>query len=341
MADAKTFVIPYAIDSVGDLVRSADGDKGYEYRCPQCHIDVVLRKGMVRRAHFAHRVETPCSPESVVHKTAKLLVAEVVRAWRAGGSSPVFLRRCPRCHGAHRQPLPGKVCAVAVERPLDTGVVPDVTLLSTDGSPIAAIEILATHRVDALKLRKLALPWIELMAAHVVEAPLVWVPVQDRLNVLRQCADCNERDKQLAARYDEHGYLGKPYACYRCRAAMTVYIWRGKSLWDDQQPPDPIPSTVQYRYSQTAGGKYWVNVCPSCRAIQGDWFLRHPDNGPFFGHAPDEDLHWKQHFETGGVAAPQGWTPREALALLRRTQVPPSSDLPATMEVEAVPTAQP
>jgi hypothetical protein len=332
VAGAKTFVIPLAIDSVGELVRPECSDKGQEYRCPQCLVVVILRKGKIRRPHFAHAVGTPCSPESVQHKTAKRLVSEAIRAWRAGSPPPEFVRRCPRCHGPHRQPLPGSVCNVAVERPLSTGVVPDLTLLDADDYPIAAIEILATHRVDEGKLPRLSLPWVELIAAHVVEDPLVWVPVQDHLKVFRQCSNCNEHDKKLAARYDEHGYLGKPYSCYKCRAAMTVYIWRGKALWDDEPPPNPIPPTVKYCYSHTVGGKYWVNVCPSCQAIQGDWHLRHPDGGAFFGHEPDEDVRWKQHCDEGGLPKPKGWSPREALAILRaakmRTPSALASDAP-------------
>jgi ssDNA-binding Zn-finger/Zn-ribbon topoisomerase 1 len=300
VSTAKTFVIPLALNAAGDLVRAAGGEKGNEYSCPQCLVTIVLRKGEVRRPHFAHVVGTPCSPESVAHKTAKMLIAQVVRSWRAGGPAPAVIRRCPRCHGPHCQRIPERVHRAVVESPLDTCVVPDVTLLGPDGRALAVIEILATHAVDESKKPKLTVPWIELSSDHVLDDPLVWVPVQDHLKALRQCAACNARDAALGARYDANGYLAKPYVCYKCGASMSVYTWRGKSLWDDEHPPSPIPPTIQYRYSRTAGGKYWVNVCPSCRAIQGDWHLRHPDGGPFFGHEPDDDLEWKRICDEGG-----------------------------------------
>lgn len=310
-------MIPFALSAALDLVRPTDGDKGNEYNCPQCLVAVVLRKGEVRRPHFAHGVGTPCSPESVAHKTAKMLIAQVVRSWRAGGPAPMVIRRCPRCHGPHRQQIPESVHSAVLERPVDSCAVPDVTLLSADGGTLALIEIFATHAVDEAKKLMLSVPWIELAADHVLEDPLVWVPLQDHLKAFRQCAACKARDAELEARYDAHGYLAKPYACYRCKAPMSVYTWRGKSLWDDEQPPKPIPPTVQYRHSHTVGGKYWVNVCPSCRAIQGDMYLCHPDGGPFFGHEPDDHLEWKRICDEGGVPAPEGWTKREAREILR------------------------
>jgi hypothetical protein len=313
VSTAKTFVIPLALDAAGDLVRPACGEKGNEYRCPQCLVTVVLRKGEVRRPHFAHvvgTVGTPCSPESVAHKTAKMLIAQVVRSSRAGGPAPEVIRRCPRCHGPHRQRIPESVHSAIVERPLDTGAVPDVMLLGPDGRALAVIEILATHAVDEAKKPKLTVPWIELSADHVLDDPLVWVPVQDHLNAFRQCAACNARDAALGARYDANGYLAKPYACYRCRASMSVYTWRGKSLWDEEQPPSPIPPTIQYRYSKTAEGKYWVNVCPSCRAIQGDWHLRHPDGG----HSSDtnQTTTWSGSGSATRTACRNPWVGRNA-----------------------------
>jgi hypothetical protein len=319
-----------ALDDESKLVVPGRADKGRIYRCPQCAEGVILRKGEIRRAHFAHATGTPCSPESVVHRTAKLLIATVVRAWIAGGPAPQLVRRCPRCDGPHFQPLPERVEDAAVESALGNGCVPDVLMLGRDRTPLAAVELLATHAVDEAKRSKLTLPWVELVAAHVVQAPLLWLPVQDHLRPFRNCASCASADSELASRYDATGYLAKPHTCYRCHAAITVYTWRGKGLWDDDVPPKPIPQTVQHRYSHTAGGRYWVNTCPGCRAIQGDWHLtRYP--GPFSGHAPDEDVMWRQHCDEQGIPPPRAWTEREARELLSRA---PTSDADLASEFE-------
>lgn len=51
----------------------------------------------------------------------------------------------------------------------------------------------------------------------------------------------------------------------------------------------PIPRTIQYRYSNTVGNKYWVNTCPRCGSIQGDWHLFSEPDGPFFGVRCEEN----------------------------------------------------
>lgn len=36
-------------------------------------------------------------------------------------------------------------------------------------------------------------------------------------------------------------------------------------------PPDAY--RIEYRSSKTTGSKYWAHVCPSCEAVQGDWYM--------------------------------------------------------------------
>ncbi|MEC5343180.1 hypothetical protein ABRZ24_11315 [Brenneria populi] len=53
--------------------------------------------------------------------------------------------------------------------------------------------------------------------------------------------------------------------CYRCGEVIPIF--------DFERHNGRKPHTVQYRYSKTAGAKYWANTCPNCRALQGHWFL--------------------------------------------------------------------
>ena len=65
--------IPYAYTSDKQLVSPEIASKDIDYFCPECENPVILRKGEVRIAHFAHLpdVETNCTGEGVVHKVAK------------------------------------------------------------------------------------------------------------------------------------------------------------------------------------------------------------------------------------------------------------------------------
>jgi hypothetical protein len=69
---------------------------------------------------------------------------------------------------------------------------------------------------------------------------------------------------------------------------ISVYTW-GLGPWPDSCPEEGRPATVQFRYSKTIDASYWVNVCPHCDKIQGDYFLYCEPDGPFFGMGQEPD----------------------------------------------------
>ena len=69
--------------------------------------------------------------------------------------------------------------------------------------------------------------------------------------------------------------------CYRCGKLMKVcYI---KTNYDYKHPRDFNEDEINYaksknvllemRFSKTVNEKYLANVCPSCKAFVGDWYL--------------------------------------------------------------------
>jgi hypothetical protein len=176
VSSASSFRIPAALDAAGRLVVPSNAHKGCDYLCPACEGRVDLHAGARKAWHFHHRASA-CTQESVLHLCAKRFVAAAVQGWRDGGPSPVFVRRCaePRraCEAECRQRLPAKVAEVALEHRMPSGHVVDVALLARGAGgallplPVAVIEILHTHAVDATKARELGVPWVEVEAAQV------------------------------------------------------------------------------------------------------------------------------------------------------------------------------
>ena len=79
--EAASFLIPFALDEADALVQAYVSEKGGMFRCPLCRCPILLRKGQVRRAHFAHPSSGPgCSPESVTQQIGSLLIVRVVAA---------------------------------------------------------------------------------------------------------------------------------------------------------------------------------------------------------------------------------------------------------------------
>jgi hypothetical protein len=67
-------------------------------------------------------------------------------------------------------------------------------------------------------------------------------------------------------------YRCVPHDCWRCDEEMLVYVWPGGGDHTPRRPPTPIPATVRHRVTEGAGD-YWANCCPSCSAVQGDYYL--------------------------------------------------------------------
>lgn len=74
-------------------------------------------------------------------------------------------------------------------------------------------------------------------------------------------------------------YWAEPYVCWNreCGAEMLVYAWPGHSWRLNEDPPPPVPRTLEFRGFN--GASYWMNTCPECGSGQGDSFIYEP-NGP-------------------------------------------------------------
>lgn len=71
--------VPYGLHPDGYLEKAEDARKGLNYLCPECEEPLVFRAGEYMVKHFAHKANTNCSGESIIHKTAKMLIAQTIR----------------------------------------------------------------------------------------------------------------------------------------------------------------------------------------------------------------------------------------------------------------------
>jgi len=292
--------VPFAHDDAGCLVSVEHAIPGQQYFCPACKTPLILRRGAIKKPHFAHKPNDICSQETIVHKTAKHLVQQAIIEWKAGeAASPIIQRECQICHRLATQALPDKVETAVLEMHLSDGFIADVALMVGD-QPAAAVEILVTHAVDQEKATRISVPFIEIDGYEVLKSPAAWTPITDYFKPLT-CPTCVRNFKRFQAKaarlaqttnidlpreYYRYGFC----SCWRCRKEILVFTWPGRQLHEVQQPnKQPIPKTIHHKYSKTVRDKYWANVCPYCRAIQGDWFLYVEPEGPFFSlHCEEE-----------------------------------------------------
>lgn len=291
---AQSLKIPLAHDETGCLVSVEFAIPGRQYFCPACGTLLILRRGTIKVPHFAHKPSDVCNQETIVHKTAKLIVQQAIADWKAEKTpAPVIQRACQVCHSLVAQPLPDKVETAVLEYHLSDGFIADVALLVQD-KPEAVIEILVTHAVDEIKATNISVPFIELDGYAVLDSPTTWTPITDHFRSLT-CPKCVQNFKRFQTKTSQIAkrmnlelptdyYRYAPCSCWRCKKDILVFTWPGRQL-HEMTPPryQPVPKTIRFEYSKTVRGKYWANVCPHCQAIQGDWFLFAEPEGPFFG----------------------------------------------------------
>jgi len=275
--------VPKGISLKGELVSPEDAKKGGDYYCPGCQQRLVLRKGQVNRAHFTHPATSECSGETILHKTAKLLIAEVVNKFIENEISPVIDRTCKTCTTVTKQSLPATLTSAQLERKLSSGFIVDVALMIGD-EIVSGIEIKVTHEVDEHKQTNIGLPFLELLADDVINDPMFWIPSIDAYQEY-ECPCC-EKNKKVYWNYLKQIsretnvclptsiFRAATRECFRdnCKTEFLIFDWPGRI--NGNPPPEEKPHTIQYRYSKTTKETTWVDTCPACKTIVGAFFYK-------------------------------------------------------------------
>lgn len=290
----KHLRLPYAMDDQDILTSAEEAARGEEHACPNCGDSVTLRRGDVRVAHFAHRPGTNCRPESAIHKIAKLLVAQAINLNAIGENQPIEIATdCEHCGDSVTRTLPPRTFTGAREEVAVGNYWVDVA--GYQGVDIAlSVEVRHTHAVGEEKAGSLDGFWVELQAADVINDPLKWSPLASKLKTVL-CNPCKKRVKATQATLDQWNvprgtyspifnperadYIAALEKCWKCKKTIPVFWWKGVPF-AESSPPEPRPTTIQYRYSKQFGGKYWVNTCPGCKSTQGDNYLYLFDGAP-------------------------------------------------------------
>ena len=289
--------MPFAFNSLEEIINPNDANKSVDYFCPSCGDLLILKKGDVRVPHFSHKATDVCTQETITHKIAKLLIQKIIRDWKRGLSSiPTIKRHCKICGDASMHTLSDNIEDAILERKLDNGFIVDVLLIER-GTPNFGVEIQVTHAVDDNKHSKMNIPFVELNGFAIIENALNWEPIKDNLSPFT-CEKCLNRFEKFKIKTNEiskkanltlpNSYYRYSFCdCWNCREEILVFAWNKDGMHSNEEPKQkPIPRILQNRNSAMAGTSYWVNVCPYCNRIQGDFFLYMEPDGAFFGFCP-------------------------------------------------------
>ena len=155
--------------------------------CPLCGRRLTLKLGRVRRHHAAHAPNDLCAataPETALHIDTKLYLAAQLDSAAASDRTLVIRQRCEgtpleACDSVRDASWVENWDEVVVEAGVraEARLRPDI-LLRRNGAPIAALEVLVSHRVPdekAAALDSADVPWIEIRAAaSLLEGDTAW-----------------------------------------------------------------------------------------------------------------------------------------------------------------------
>lgn len=189
--ESTDLVVPFALDDEGAQVRPEVADRDASYRCPDCGERVILKRGPIKRVHFAHLPDLTqicdfAAGETEDHHRAKARIAQAVAS-----REPVHLcRTCTECRRRVWESLPRCVSHADLEHVLPSGHRLDVALLDVDGQLVAALEVRALHAVDDTKAKILdaVIPWAEIEAGEILGCT-DWQLLRDHLLPTR-CNRC-------------------------------------------------------------------------------------------------------------------------------------------------------
>lgn len=279
----KNLKIPMAKDESGLMVQPDEATKESKYFCPDCNSRIIFRhkEGGRNIAHFSHPANSVCTNESILHKTAKLLVTQLINGYINGkNSSPIIERVCSFCEAVTEQKLGDNYTKAIVEKHLDSKFIADVAIES-NGIVEAVIEIKVTHAVSEYKQQEIKVPFIELEGEDVVKDPMHWKPILDKFPPFK-CNECEEIKRRFWKRLVDvskqtNVELPKKYyrttvdTCYHCSKDFLIFDWPGR-VEDDSIPKSPRPKTLRHQYSKTVNRKYWANTCPRCNYFIGEFY---------------------------------------------------------------------
>ncbi|MBA7685615.1 hypothetical protein ES703_94040 [subsurface metagenome] len=215
---------PYALDKGGSIVKAVDAPRSEIYSCIACKERMVLRRGEIKRPHFAHYTENPnCTPETVLHKMAKDNIREGIETALSCGLKYPFTWHCPVCDQEHKGDLARNTREVKTEVSLD-GVRPDILVSSTKGKSLVAIEVVVTHSpeqeaIEAYKQLKLPVLLVEPGWEDLenLKSGLGLVEAWQVLCVAKRCPKCKGQMEEI----DIGVFTGRN--CYKCGGPL-LYI---------------------------------------------------------------------------------------------------------------------
>lgn len=141
---------PVAYAQPYEAVHIKDAQRGRPHFCFGCHREMVIRRGSIRRPHFAHKAGfVQCEKDKTLHEAAKAFIClGFHRAIAKGGEYRVGYP-CKRCKTPISHNVASGEASIASEKMVVKGTRSDLVVFRPDRSPRVIIEIVVTHDLES------------------------------------------------------------------------------------------------------------------------------------------------------------------------------------------------
>jgi hypothetical protein len=298
--------VPFALTRAGDLVHISDvQERGRhpELACPFCRTEGLIAKfpgtgPRPRTQHFSHpgaKLHSPCSQETVLHETAKLLLRDRLIGALRKGERFDLIHRCKACRSRIRAGVSRDAVSVELEYRLASNAVrADIGVLDGGGKIVRAIEVVCTHYLEPETqeaYRKLEIPvWLYFVRGI---NSLSAIRTKRCLHAAPLIEHCQGRDHvpklkpNLSDGLVTERFLSTPRSLYvtsepcgRCRTPFKhAFVWDGGVLRPEHFTHKELGAAI------LAGASIkplWIaafarnldfNVCPNCGKNWDDFRL--------------------------------------------------------------------
>lgn len=275
----NSLLIPYAICD-GNVVHISEVERGEACGCycPVCQESLISRKGEVKQHHFAHKPDSNCSGETVLHQLGKLFLSERISTALSIGDPIPIEWSCKECSDVHQGNLVKKAVSLVTEISFGS-CRPDIALLNSDGDPVVFIEVVVTHSPD-----ENVLEYASNHNIHIVQFRLKSVKDLEALRIeeLLHPSSVDACTRQKCKKCGKPLYVAYMYVfyvqCWNCKEKLKIASTILADCWihrpnrySEKMKSIAMESGIIIREKVSEDGEYYYfyNVCPKCDANIG------------------------------------------------------------------------
>jgi hypothetical protein len=259
-----------AMSESSSIVWATEAVISDDYFCAHCGATMILNS---MDHSFQHPDSFNCSAILAVQKAALIYMHDLLAG---DDSSPVQVRtRCDNCERPVLIDLNEESCRCSL-------------LQAEDGKEALLVESSALRAVILMRpaspflcqqAHSLGACWLEIDARNLFTSSVV--DVLTGTLPPRQCDLCDDQQAQMrdqvsatAARhgteFDTTKYRARLHNCSNCQERILYFRWNRRQTWATEQPPKPVPLSIQWRWSHVRNAYCWINTCPVCGEMQDE-----------------------------------------------------------------------